>query len=59
MNTSLEQQQKESLYRVFDEMAFENILFTDDADLAISTAYVYQSILFDNQTNKVIKDYSC
>lgn len=48
-----------ALYRVYDEMACEVVLFTNDLQIAHDEAYNYQSVLIDNQTNKVIKDYSC
>lgn len=47
------------LYTVFDEMAFEVLLLTDDIQEAHEKAYNHQCVLIDNHTNKVIKDYSC
>jgi hypothetical protein len=47
------------LYRVYDEMACEVVLYTDDLQEARNQAYNYQSVLIDNQTDKVIHDYSC
>lgn len=47
------------LYRVFDEMACDVILLTDDPKEAHNVAYNYQSVLIDNHTGKVITDYSC
>jgi len=48
-----------ALYRVYDEMACEVVLYTDDLQEARNQAYNYQSVLIDNQTDKVIHDYSC
>ena len=50
---------EEALYRVYDEMACKNVLFTDNFELAKDEAYNYQAVLFNNQTNKVVCDYSC
>lgn len=47
------------MYRVYDEMACETIVETDDANLAIDTAYNYQAVLIENATGRVISDYSC
>lgn len=49
----------EALYRVYDEMACDNVLFTDNFEYAKDEAYNYQAVLFDNLTGKVICDYSC
>jgi len=46
------------LYRVYDEMACEAVLFTDNFQQADDEAYNYQSLLIDNHTDKVIRDYS-
>lgn len=48
-----------ALYRVYDEMACEVVLYTDDLKEARTKAYNYQSVLIDNQTDNVIYDYSC
>lgn len=48
-----------NLYRVHDEMAFEDILMTNNLNEAHACAYNYQAVLIDNLTNTVIKDYSC
>ncbi|MGO1520289.1 MAG: hypothetical protein ACTHXT_14710 [Sphingobacterium sp.] len=50
--------EKTPLYRVYDEMACDVVLFTDDLKEAHGVAYNYQSVLIDNRTGKVIKDYS-
>ncbi|MET4545676.1 hypothetical protein ABIE26_002994 [Pedobacter africanus] len=47
------------LYRVYDEMACEDLLFTNDLQEAKAKAYNHQCILIDNHANNVIKDYSC
>jgi len=48
-----------ALYRVHDEMAFEDIMETSDLQEARNAAYNYQCILIDNLTGRVIHDYSC
>ena len=50
---------EEALYRVYDEMGCEDLLYTNDLKTAKDTAYNYQCILFDNKTNSVLHDYSC
>ena len=47
------------LYRVYDEMACADLLFTNDLKEAIVKAYNNQCVLIDNHTNEVIIDYSC
>lgn len=56
-NTNLNKET--ALYRVFDEMAFETVHYTNDLKDAREVAYNYQAILIDNKTDKVIYDYSC
>ena len=45
------------MYTVFDEMAFEVLLTTEDKKEAFETAYNYQCVLMFN--GKVIRDFSC
>lgn len=51
--------QEIALYRVHDEMAFEDILETSDLQEAKSVAYNHQCVLIDNLTGRVLYDYSC
>jgi len=51
--------EKQAKYRVYDEMACENVLFTDNLQEARNCAYNYQSVLIDNETGCVLADYSC
>jgi len=46
-------------YLVYDEMACEALLSTNDLNEARNNAYNYQCVLIDNETKKVIHDYSC
>ena len=46
-------------YRVFDEMGFEVLLYTDDLKEAQDEAYNHQCVLINNLTDQVIHDYSC
>lgn len=58
----MENQKEETenkLYRVFDEMAMDIILLTNDLKEANGAAYNHQCVLIDNITGSVIKDYSC
>ncbi|WP_316851579.1 hypothetical protein [Pedobacter agri] len=48
-----------TLYRVYDEMALEDILETSDLREAKNFAYNHQCILIDNLTGLVMHDYSC
>ena len=44
-------------YIVFDYFDNANILETNDRQEAINTAYNFQAVLIDGNTNKVLKDY--
>jgi hypothetical protein len=46
-------------YKVYDEMACEVLIATNNFDDANYTAYNHQCVLLDNRTGKVIHDYSC
>jgi len=47
------------LYRVYDEMACEDIKLTSNLQEAHNVAYNHQCVLIDNIEGKVLKDYSC
>ncbi|HLT86465.1 MAG TPA: hypothetical protein VKZ57_02680 [Sphingobacterium sp.] len=59
METQSVLHQDKDRYQVYDEMACEVILTTDDPQLAIDTAYNYQSLLIDNHSGKILRDFSC